>query len=233
MTDSPESRLGSMHLEDLAIVALTARSGQSIDPYPQLSDERRARLRARIKQLSRHDWPTSTGDDPLLRRGYTLRQCCRLIVALQMLDAHIVPSIAVPIASANEQALLRSMVPMMEKAGDIGDASRLPPSPAIAVLMLGELVDAVAPDAWTAAQPQRLRILPGGKVAELWSSPAGLAHAGQRLAFDVGAAAAAAWCWLLDHDLMLPTALEQLTADVKAGSELPGYETRETVSHRR
>ncbi|TPG22272.1 hypothetical protein EAH87_00130 [Sphingomonas koreensis] len=233
MADSIEPRLGSLHLEDLAIVALTARSGASIVRYPQLDEERRARLRARIKQLSRHNWPTSTGEDPMLRRGYTLRQCCRLLVALQMLDAHIVPSLAVPIASANEWALLRYMVPQMVRAGKAAEGSRLPPSSAIAVLLLGELVATVAPDVWQFAQPQQLRFVPEVQVAELWSPSAGLAHAGQRLALDVGTAAAAAWRWLLDRDLMPPTTLEQLAADVDQASELPGYEAKPAISLRR
>ena len=109
MTEPLPFRLGSAHLDDLAIVVLTNSPGS--DPVtlrPALGTDERARLRARLKLIGRHDWPSSMQEDPLIRRGYTLRQCCRLMVALLLLDAYVPPSIAVPLARNNELMFLRN-----------------------------------------------------------------------------------------------------------------------------
>ncbi len=100
MTDSSIARLPSALLEDLAIIALTARPNLTdINIHPDLGEKPRATLRARLKQISRHDWPATRNDDPQLRRGYTLRQCFRLITALLLIDAQLPPSLAIPIAA--------------------------------------------------------------------------------------------------------------------------------------
>lgn len=212
MSDSIVERLGSVHLEDMAIIALTGPAFETLQHHPELDDDRRARLRSRIKQVSRHDWPANSSEDPLIRRGYTLRQCCRLVVALMLIDAQLAPSHAIAIAKANELALLRLMVAHM--AQEPADEDR------VAVVLLGELAELVAEVSWRDAEPNRIRLVERSHLAGLWSTK-DLAHSGQRLPLDVGTAAAAVWRWMVERRLMTGAALDQLAGqlDREAGPE--------------
>ncbi len=208
MSDSPVERLGSLYLEDMAIIALTKREcAQPPDVHPDLEDSRRARLRSRIKQVSRHDWPANRTEDPLIRRGYTLRQCYRLIVALLLIDAHLAPSYAVALAKANELALLRLIVARLEAHGAANESAAK--NDRIAVVLLGELTEMVAEVPWHAAERQRIRLIERSQLVGLWSIK-DLAHSGQRLPLDVGTAALAVWHWMTERRLMTGAALTQL-----------------------
>jgi hypothetical protein len=222
MPDSPPQRLGSFYLEDLAIIALSASVDQDTLPmHLELDDDRRARLRSRIKQLGRHDWPSSLREDPLLRRGYTLRQCCRLIAALMLLDAHLAPSDTIALAKANELSLLRAMAPRL-RASDAGQPV-VGPDDLLVVVPLGELVSLVAAKRWRAERPQAMRLIRRSDLPSLWSADADLGFPGQRLAIDVGLAAAAAWWWMLERNLMNESEGESLLAEIAAASAKSGF----------
>lgn len=222
MPDSPQQRLGSFYLEDLAIVALTASAEQSsLQLHPELDDERRTRLRSRIKQLGRYDWPSSLQNDPLLRRGYTLRQCCRLIAALMLLDAHLAPSDVIALATANEWSLLRAMAPRLQAS--MTDRPMVGPDDLLVVVALGELVGLVAEKSWRAEKPQAIRLVSRRELSSLWSPQADLGFAGQRLVIDMGLAAAAAWRWMLERNLMNVGTGESLLSEVAAAGAKRGY----------
>ncbi|MFK3889785.1 hypothetical protein [Sphingomonas sp. NPDC079357] len=218
MSDSIVERLGSVHLEDMAIIALTGCAVEPLQLYPELGDDRRARLRSRIKQVSRHDWPANTSEDPLIRRGYTLRQCCRLIVALMLIDAHLAPSHAIALAKANEPALLRLMVARMEAHGAANKSTAK--NDRVAVVLLGELAELVAERLWRNVESNRVRLIDRSQLADLWSTK-DLPYLGQRLPLDVGTAAAAVWRWMMERRLMTGAALDQLARqlDREAGPE--------------
>lgn len=208
MSDSTVARLGSSHLEDLAIVALTARIVTSPPAYPQLGDADRSRLRARLKQFSRFDWPASREDDPLIRRGYTLRQCLRLIVVLLLADAGFPPSEAVPIARVNEFAFLRAMLPAMLRVAET--SQRRTEHDLVAVTLRGEVTALIAASAWEAAEPQRIRLVPRSELGALWSTGADGPAPGCYLPIDVAAAGNAAWYWLSERDLVPEEAITAL-----------------------
>jgi len=224
MPDPIVARIGSIHLEDMAIIALTGTSltGPSVDPsgyYPELDDNHRARLRSRIKQISRHDWPANSNEDPLIRRGYTLRQCCRLVVALMLLDAHLAPSLAIAIAKANEPALLRLMVAHMKTRAAVNKVAA--DEDRVAVILLGEIAETAAEIPWRDAEPNRIRLVERSQLSDLWSIK-DLTPPGQRLMLDVGTAAVAIWRWMIERRLMSGAALDHLAGhlDREAG---PGY----------
>lgn len=218
MSDSIVERLGSVHLEDMANIALTEPAVEPLQLYPELNDDRRARLRSRIKQVSRHDWPANRSEDPLIRRGYTLRQCCRLIVALMLIDAHLAPSHAIALAKANEPALLRLMLARMEAHGAANLSAAK--DDRIAVVLLGELAELVAEASWRDVEPNRIRLIERSQLAGLWSTE-NLPCLGQRLPLDVGTAAASVWLWMMERRLMTGAALDQLAGqlDREAGPE--------------
>lgn len=223
MPDSPAPRLGSTHLEDLAIVALCAAQPRSAPQlHPELDPARRARLRSRLQQIGRHDWPSSLQEDPLLRRGYTLRQCVRLIAALMLIDAHLAPSEAIAIAKANELGVLRAIAPRLGAVHQ--DVTATGGEDVMVVVPLGELVSLVAEKDWLAARAQAVRLVRRADLPFLWSGDADLAFAGQRLVLDIGLAAAAAWQWLRARALMPDGAREQLLAEVAAERHKSGFE---------
>lgn len=222
MPDSPAPRLGSAHLEDLAIVALCAAQPRSAPQlHPELDPARRARLRSRLQQIGRHDWPSSLKEDPLLRRGYTLRQCVRLITALMLIDAHLPPSEAIAIAKANERGILRAVALRLGSAHQ--DMMSTGADDVIVVVPLGELVSLVAEKDWRAARAQAVRLVRRDDLPSVWSDDADLAFAGQRLVLDVGLAAAAAWQWLRARALMPNSAREQLLAEIEAERHKSGF----------
>jgi hypothetical protein len=209
MAESPTPRLGSVHLEDLAsFVLISGCAGQRAEAARPLSETARARLRARLKQIGRANWPATIKDDPLLRRGYTLQQCCRLITALLLIDAHLNPSVAIPIARAGEQLFLRAMISRM--APDNG-TQRDSADDLIAVILLAELVELVDPD--QAVSPSSaLRLLARKDLPMLWDRPHGLKRPGQRLVVDIGAAAASMWLWISERRLLPQDALWELAS---------------------
>ena len=220
MPDSLPQRLGSFHLEDLAIVALTASADQNAQSlHPDLDDQRRARLRSRLKQIGRHDWPSSLREDPLLRRGYTLRQCCRLVAALMLIDAHLGPSDAIALAQANELNILRAIAPRLEA----GEPLAANPDDLLVVVPLGELVSLVVDQQWRGAQAQALRLVRRGDLSLLWSNETDLAFPGQRLVLDIGWAAAAVWRWLLERNLMTDDARVSLLAEIEGDRGKRGF----------
>ncbi|CAM3273469.1 hypothetical protein SPAN111604_14320 [Sphingomonas antarctica] len=222
MLDSTPQRLGSFYLEDLSIVALAASADQNISPMlPELDEARRARLRSRIKQLGRHNWPSSLYGDPLLRRGYTLRQCCRLIATLMLLDAHLAPSDAIALAQANELSILRAIAPRLETV--IVGRSLVSAADLLMVVPLGELVDLVAAEQWRKFQPQAIRLVRRRDLSSLWSADAELQFPGQRLVLDIGLAVSTAWLWMRERRLMTDIAVEALLDEVGAAEKSPGY----------
>lgn len=221
MTDSTSPRLSASHLEDMAYVALTARAeAETLDLFPALADKIRSKLRSRLKQFARHDWPSSMQEDAAIRRGYTWRQCCRLIAALLMMDGHLTPSTAIPICRNNELAILRAI------AARIGGEAPAPPSPTdpLIVLILGELWEQVDEAGSTRANPSRLRLVERRNLGDLWSADADLHAAGQRLVVDVGTAAETAWRWISERRLMPPSARHDLLDDLREHAGEPGFQ---------
>lgn len=212
------ARLSSSHLDDMAIVALATPPGQSAAClYPDLDEATRAKLRARLKQLSRQEWPTSMRKDPKLRRGYTLRQCFRLASALALLDAQLGPSKAVAIASANELAIIREMV-----AG-IGSGSELSAGGKVAVCIADDLWGLVDEQAVKDCQPLHLRWLPRDNLYDLWSAT-DLNCPGQRILLDFASVAQRVWAWISARRLLPGDELERLRAEIQAREDEPGYQ---------
>jgi hypothetical protein len=212
MTESPVARLGSAYLEDMAIIALVARPGHDdIDLHPEVGEQQRTKLRARLKQIGRYGWPASMQSDALIRQGYTLRQCYRIVIVLLLIDAQLPPSVAVPVCVNNEMAFLKAIATRLRRA----DTSSAPePSDLIFVIVLGELWEQVDAQAWQDAQPLRVRMLERGRLSECWSSDAGLALPGQRLLIDAGTAAQTVWRWMRARRLMPTTALDDLLVGI-------------------
>ncbi|MEO9131305.1 MAG: hypothetical protein ABI240_08865 [Sphingomonas sp.] len=208
-------RLGSAHLDDLAIVVLTTPAGSlPATAYPELDQEERTRLRSRLKLIGRHDWPSSMRDDPLIRRGYTLRQCCRLVIALTLLDAQVPPSAAIPIARNHEATFLRIIASRLSQP----DPGRHPDD-LIAVILLSELWERLDPQGWTEARPSQVRTVRRSALGDLWLDD--LDIAGQRLIIDIGGAALTMWRWMRLRDLMTKTALPALLAEVERLNDNP------------
>ncbi|RSY81994.1 hypothetical protein DAH66_14080 [Sphingomonas koreensis] len=219
MADRSHHRLSAAHLDDLAIVILTTPPGS--DPtatHPELDEDTRARLRTRLKLISRHDWPANMREDPLIRRGYTLRQCFRLMTALLLLDAHVPPSIAIPIARSNELLFLRAIVSRLtsEKPSGASDA--------LVVVLLGHLWEWVDVTAATAADPLRVRPIARGDLSTLWASDHDFGPAGQRLVLDIGGAGRTMWRWLQARGVMPEDALTDLLAEIERVSAEPDYQ---------
>lgn len=201
-------RLSSSHLEDLAFVILSARpDAGELDLYPELSSDARARLRSRLKQLARYDFPASLAEDKALRRGYTLRQCCRLTIALLLIDAHLPASFAVTLVSGNELGFLRAMVHRLAR----GDGKSMPDD-LVGVVITGELQDGLAAPAWVAMEAARVRFVRRDKVADLWDDD--LAGSGARLVVDVATATGALWHWISGRRLMTNVARMALIEEV-------------------
>lgn len=217
MTESNPERLASAYLEDFAHILLSARAdGDELDLYPILSDDSRARLRSRLKQISRYDWPATLDTDPALRRGYTLRQCCRLAVTLVLLDAHLPPSLAVVIAQNNETAFLSLIA---ERLGDPGRSAG--PNDRIAVIMPAEIRQSLAFPGTTALEVERVRLIPRSDLQHLWSSD--LAAPGPRLVIDIGGALLTMWRWIAGRRLMSDTARLGLLDEASVLRDAPGY----------
>ncbi len=218
MTEHDLPRLSSAYLEDLAFIVLSADpDGKRLDPYPDLSDEVRSRLRSRLKQLARYDWPASMREDPALRRGYTLRQCCRLLVVLLLIDTHLPPSLAIALVRNNELNFLRGIAarliePDRHEAGH-GDL--------MAVVLPGEIRDALP----VADPDQDIRrkvfFVERGRMTDVWGNS--MQAAGARLAIDVPTAAAAMWRWLGNRRLMDDSARLSFIADVERKADEPGF----------
>ncbi len=219
MTESEPTRLGSSHLEDMAAIALLARPNSGVSNfYPVLEEAQRIALRTRLKKISRYNWPATMKDDVQLRRGYTLRQCLRLVVALQLIDGHLAASIAVPIAAHNELATMRIIVQRLHRADPaMSDDDQL------AVVALGELWEPVDPPAASAATLPRIRIIERGALSALWAHQTDLDFPGQRLVIDIGSAAAAVWMWMTARRLMPQAELDRLLEEVGRSADLTGY----------
>lgn len=221
MTESRTQRLPSSHLEDLAFVVLSARSGEAgFNLYPDIDEALRSRLRSRLKQLSRYDWPSCVRDDPQFRRGLTLQQCYRLMIALLLLDVHLPPSLAVMIAQNNELGFFNAI------AGSLGDASnQVPPNHRwLAVVLATEIQESLHFPGRAAAEEDRVRFVRQNDLGELWSDD--LAYSGARIVIDIAAAATALWLWISERRLMNDTARLGFLAEVEAFSEHPRYEPR-------
>lgn len=228
MANSTHPRLSAAHLDDLAIIVF--RTPPGLDPantHPELDQDTRARLRARLKLIGRHDWPANMKEDPALRRGYTLRQCFRLMTALLLLDAHVPPSIAIPIARNNELHFLRAVAPRLTSAQSrAADDS-------IAVILLGEFWEWIDPATSGATEPFRVRMVARSELSDLWSNDLDLGSAGQRLVIDMGGMAWTMWRWIRARDLMPEDALNELLTEVENTSSLPAYQAANERSKRR
>lgn len=210
-------RLSSAHLEDLAYFTLAARSDcADIDLYPRISDNVRHRLRVRIKQMSRYDWPSHMGEDKHIRKGYTLRQCFRLMVVLQMLDAHLPPSLAVRASRNNELGLMDIIVArLLEPERTSSDGIDV-----VAIMCPAEIRDLDA-DGWADTQSARLRYVARSDLSGIWTGS--LDSPGPRLAIDVGAAAITIWCWISGRRLLDDTARTSFLNEIAAESDVPRY----------
>ncbi len=211
-------RLSSAYLEDLAIIAITTPlEAETLSLYPDLHVAKRSKLRARLKQLGRHDWPTSMKEDPELRRGYTLRQCFRLVSALALIDAQLRPGIAVAIAASNELEIMRVIFETIEAGKVPGKNDRL------AVCATGDLYELIDECGFMRAEPNRLRWLQRNTLAELWSAEHDLAHPGPRVVIDIGQTARAAWHWMSERRLIPGDELGALAREIEAQEAEPGY----------
>lgn len=227
MAERSEPRLGAVHLDDLAIVVITTPPGAEATLRPQLDEDSRTRLRARLKLIGRHDWPSSLREDPALRRGYTLRQCFRLMTALLLLDAHIPPSIAIQIARANELQFLRTITTHLTQPPQRSDDDP------ITVVLLGQFWEWLDQSACDDAEPYRVRMMTKAQLPQLWSDESGLAIAGQRLPIEIGAVALSMWRWIQERDLLPADALAGLIEQIEQSRSAPGYRPTSGVSKRR
>lgn len=219
MADSPSARLGAAHLDDLAIIILTTPPGaEPGNAHPELDADERARLRSRLKLISRHDWPSSKAEDQSIRRGYTLRQCLRLMVALQLVDARIPLSLAVPIARNNEIALLRVITERLTNA-----ERPSPQDDLIGVVIPGELWERLAPVDSDAAAFHRIRFVPRADLPSLWSRRLDLGGPGSRIVIDFVGAALTLWRWARTRDLLPEAALSDLSEEVGLHRSDPGF----------
>lgn len=208
MTVSPPARLPSRELEDLVFFALSARADLTdLNVYPDLDDGTRTRLRARIKQISRYDWPASLGDDPDLRRGYTLRQCFRLMIVMQMLDAHLPPSLSVQVARSNDGGLMRLIADRLRRH----ERSKPEPADRVVIMRPAELRDLTPAAPWNHKNSLELQYVQRERCSAI------IADAqlpGPRLVFDFGAAAATVWRWLSSRMLLNDTARTAFIAEI-------------------
>lgn len=217
MTSLDPPRLSATHMEDLAYFTLAARpDGDDFDAYVAINDKVRQRLRVRAKQMSRYDWPSHMGEDPGIRRGYTLRQCLRLMVVLQMLDAHLPPSFAVRVARNNELGIMDIIAGRLREPKRIKTRDDDP----IVIVSPAEIRDLDA--GWPATNSLRLQYVELGNLSTLWSGPLG--GPGSRLSLDVGAAAATVWRWLSGRRLFDDSARTLFLADIDSSSDRPRYQ---------
>lgn len=218
MNDSDIQRLPSAQLEDLAFIVLSARANdEEFSLYPDIDDEMRARLRSRIKQLSRYDWPSSLRDDPAFRRGLTLRQCLRLSVTLLLLDAHLPPSLAVMLTQNNELGFLRVAGAALGVSPDLCSTDE----GAVAVILATEIQDTLGFEDRADVQEARVRFLRRADLAQLWSGD--LAGSGARLIIDIATAAAALWRWIGERRLMSDVARVGLLAEIEVTTDQPDF----------
>lgn len=228
MTDPAPPRLSSAYLEDLAHIALSARpDGSHFDAYPPLDDDVRWRLRSRLKQIARYDWPATLREDPALRRGYTLRQCCRLMVTLLLIDTHLPPSIAIALARNNELTILRSIAARLADP----DRHEAGPGDLMCVVLPGEIRDALLSGDQDQDCRRQMFLIERGQTANLWADPWGAA--GARLVIDVPMSAAAMWRWLAGRRLLDDTARLSLLADVERNAAEPGFSRKVELANRR
>ena len=219
MIDSNIQRVPSPQLEDLAFIVLSARrDGGGFTPYPDIGDETRTRLRSRIKQLSRYDWPSTLRDDPSFRRGLTLRQCLRLAVTLLLLDAHLPPSLAVMLVQNNERGFLRAAAAALSAMPD----RRVTDDDAVAVIFATEIQDTLEFPDRAELQEERVRFVRRADLSQLWSGD--FAGSGARLIIDVTTAAAALWRWISERRLMSDIARLELLEEISGVSAHGDFE---------
>lgn len=213
------ARLASVHLEDLAIISMKTLPGVGpLSLYPDLDAAMRSKLRARIKQLSRYDWPANLTDDPLLRRGYTLRQCFRLVSALALVDAYLGPSTAVAIAANNELAIMRSILRAI-RADESPPANDL-----MAVFIAGDLWQLAEADGFVAAEPTRLRWIERRSLNDLWTAEHDLEVPGQRVVIDLARITRVAWRWIHARRLMPSDAFDVFSDEITERDADPSYQ---------
>lgn len=167
-------------------------------------------------------------EDAQLRQGNTLRQCCRLAIVLLLLDGHLPPSLAIPIARSNELLFLRAIATRLSNSD--ADAAGTDP---IVVIILGELWARLDEAHWTVAEPNRVRLVSRSAINNLWSSSDDLHAPGQRLVVDVGSAALAMWRWMRIRNLLPPQALIDLLAEIEGRGAEAGYQPQDSRSRRR
>jgi len=223
MSDPPVfTRLASVYFEDLAIIALTARCGR-VEPvlYPTLDDKRRSTLRSRLKLISRYDWPSNQKEDPDLRRGYTLRQCCRLIVALLLIDSGVPPAAAISIASNNEFGMLRAILNAQRTSTYLGECQ---PTDEIAVIIKGDIWEQVDELGWNASKAQQVRFVARHSMKFCWSDEVDLGSSGQRILIDISTAARAVFHWLVARRLVSREAVNAFWAEIVIHSAAPAFQ---------
>ncbi len=218
MTDSPVQRLSSIHLEDMAYIVLSAipdDDGARIDHV--LHDGSRTRLRSRLKQLSRYDWPASVAEDSALRRGYTLRQCCRLTVALLLLDACLPPSLAVALARDNEGSFLTAIASRLLDTG----RRHAVENDLVVVILAAEIRNTTDVSDWPDQQTARVRLVRRSELALSWSGD--LAGPGARMLIDPATSVAALWRWITARRLLEDSARQALLRDIDRQKDAAGF----------
>jgi hypothetical protein len=228
MIESSVQRLSSVHLEDMAFIALSAiPDDDGAMLHHQISDLSRTRLRSRLKQLSRYDWPSSMAEDGALRRGYTLRQCCRLATALLMLDAYLPPSLAVALARDNERSFLSAIATRLRDTARSFAEGDDP----IAVVLPGEIRDATDPADWSCQETGRVRLIRYDDLTAAWSEA--VAGPGTRLLVNPATSMAAVWRWIVDRRLMDDSARQAFLDEIDRYKDAPGFEPLPGRSTRR
>lgn len=209
MANPETERLPSAYLEDLAYIVLSARADRrEFELYPDISSEMRVRLRSRLKQLGRYDWPSSLRDDSAIRRGPNLRQCCRIIMTLLLLDAHLPPSLAVELARNNEVGFLRAISARIECQTNSGPAAH----DLLAVLLPAEIQESIEPHD-RARGEERVRFVQRVHLGQIWTEDC--AGSGGRLVIDISTVAAASWRWISERRLMTDGARVMLQNEVE------------------
>ena len=218
MSDSPAQRLSSIYLEDMAYIVLSAipdDDGGRLDHV--LHDDSRTRLRSRLKQLSRYDWPASVAEDSALRRGYTLRQCCRLTVALLLLDACLPPSLAVALARDNEGSFLNAISHRLTDT----DRRHAADDDLVAAILPAEIRNATDASDWPDQQTARVRLVRRGDLFYSWSGD--LAGPGARLLVDPATSVAALWRWITARRLLDDGARQALLREIECHKDAAGF----------
>lgn len=228
MTESTSHRLPSPHFEDLAFIVLSARPDlQGFSLYPDIDDALRSRLKSRLRQLFRYDWPSCVREDPDFRKGITLQQCYRLMVGLLLVDAQLPPSLAVMLAQHNELGFLRTVASSLGNSdGQGSNANDL-----FAAVFATEIQKPIGFPDRAEIEEDRILFVQKNQIANLWSGD--LSCSGARIVINITAPSTALWRWISERRLMDDTARLNLLAQIDSHSTQPPFERKGDRKQRR